>query len=112
GRLVVTHIPGLQGPAERIGGRPAAFWVLLQTAGHRQRQILRYVGPGASDIGRRLGDLLHQDPGDRRGIEGKLSGQHLVGDYAEAVEIRAAVDAALAGGLFRAHEVRGPYSNT
>ena len=79
----------------------------------RQRATARarssgYVRPPLPQIGRRLGDLLHQDPGDRGGIEGQLPGQHLVGHDAEAVEIGAAVDVPLAGCLLRAHEGRRP----
>ena len=106
-RPVAGHGAALEGATERIGRRPAALRILLEAAGHREVEVLRARRLRSVLIGvGHLGDLLHQDAGNGRCIEGQLTGQHLIGHDAEAVEVAATVDLLLARGLLRAHVLR------
>jgi len=51
--------------------------------------------------------MFHQDAGDRRGLEGELSREHLVGHHSQTVDVGPPVDLTVSRRLLRAHVVRG-----
>ena len=85
--------------AQLLAGLPALGRLLLQRPHDRGGQRPRAVGPDPLDRHRALRDVLgdHDPVG---ALEGRLAGQHLVGDDAEPVEVAPAIDL-LAGRLLR-----------
>ena len=107
-RPVRCRAPRFQGPAQPVRGWPAALRLLFEAAHDARGQVLGAVGPLLHDHRRRLGDVFHQDAGDRRRAERQLADEHLVAHDAQAINVRTAVDLPVAGRLLGAHEVRCP----
>jgi hypothetical protein len=74
--------------------------------GRKRRQELE-------DRRRRIGDVLEQHLGDRLGVDGQVTGEHLVHDDAQGIDVRGGADhGAGAAGLFRAHVRRRAHDQT
>ncbi len=107
-RLVQRRAPRLERAPQRIGRGPAILGVLLERAHHAGGQVFGQFRPLVRDHRRPLGDVLHQDARNRRRVERELPHEHLIGHHTEAVDVRAAVHLAVAGGLLGAHIMRRP----
>ena len=97
---------GRQRLPEGLAGLPAVGRLLLECAHDRRRERTGRVRAKLLDRHRPLGDVLGNDDAVGTPERGR-SGEHLVGDDPEGVEIAPAVDL-LARGLLGAHVGGGP----
>ena len=79
---------------------------LFQRAAHGGIHLRRHRAAQRGDRTRVLRHQLRDDRLRARAKVRRLAGQHLVGDGAERVDVRAAVDGAVAGGLLGRHVLR------
>ena len=94
-----------QGTADLAGHLKALIALLRQHAIEHHRHLFRHVGAVAANRLRCLGELLRENVGGRRAIEGWRAGEHLVEHDAEGVDVGATVER-ISGRLFGAHVLR------
>ena len=93
--------------AEIEGGREAVRGQLLQGAEHRGLDVRRDRAPARAERGGGLRHRLGEDRLRVRAGEGRLAHEHLVHHAGERVDVAARGEVPLAGGLLRAHVLRG-----